>query len=80
MNDMREIYELCTFVLSWMIVHKTSNMPADVYDDICGDLRNEVSKELHKWPQCYMASGRLYTIKLDDAKCLLDKYRIILGE
>ena len=55
-------------------------MPADVYDDICGSLRNKVSKELHKWPQCYMASNRLHTIKIDDAKFLLNVFKNKLGD
>lgn len=77
---MNEIYELCTYVLSWLIVNNTSSMPADVYDDICGSLRNKVSKELHKWPQCYMASNRLHTIKIDDAKFLLNVFKNKLGD
>lgn len=77
---MKEIYETCTYVLSWIIVNNTSSMPADVYDDMCGNIKNQVSEELRKWSQCYMASNRLHTIKVEDAKHLLYIYKQLLGE
>jgi len=75
---MYKIYELCTDVLGWIVEHNTSNMPSDTYDNICMDMGRAVSKELHKHSECYIVSGRLYTIKVEDAKNLLAIYMGLL--
>jgi hypothetical protein len=71
---MKKIHKLCTDVLGWMIEHNSEYMPPEIYDSICGESRNLVTEELSKNRQCYIASNRLHSIKIEDAKMLLAIY------
>lgn len=49
----------CADIMGWCIEHGKENIPADVYDEICGKDRNLVTQELRKYPCIYFACNRV---------------------
>lgn len=74
-GKMKSIYYKCANIMCWLIENKSESMPKDVYDEICGNEKNQVTEELRKHGNIYFASNRLHSVKLDDAMNILAYYK-----